>query len=80
MGVPSYRVMERTALLIARIALYRRYLNEGVDGDVARAYLWQIKRDEAALAAIAEEHADEPPDATGAALPSARSETPEDGG
>jgi hypothetical protein len=46
--------MEREARLIARIALYRRYLREGADGDVARAYLWQIKIDEAALAAIAE--------------------------
>lgn len=44
--------MERKALLIARIALYRRYLAEGADGDVARAYLWNIKRDQAELAII----------------------------
>lgn len=45
--------MERVELLRARIALYRRYLSEGAEGDMARAYLWLIRRDEVELTAIA---------------------------
>jgi hypothetical protein len=43
----------RIELLKARITLYRRYLREGVDGDLARAYLWLIHKDETEIAAIA---------------------------
>ena len=46
--------MERTALLTARIALYRRYLNEGADGDIARSYLRLIKQNEEELTALRE--------------------------
>ena len=46
--------MERVALLKARIALYRRYLREGADGDVARTYLWLIRKDEIELARLVE--------------------------
>ncbi|HUN98137.1 MAG TPA: hypothetical protein VMU69_18125 [Bradyrhizobium sp.] len=45
--------MDRIELLKARVILYRRYLSEGVDGDIARAYLWLIRKDETELAAIA---------------------------
>jgi hypothetical protein len=45
--------MERIELLRARIALYRRYLSEGTDGDTAKAYLWLIRQDEIKLTAIA---------------------------
>lgn len=45
--------MDHIELLKARITLYRRYLSEGVDGDMARAYLWLIRKDETELAAIA---------------------------
>jgi len=44
----------RIELLKARIKLCRRYLREGVDGDLARAYLWLIRKDETEIAAIAE--------------------------
>jgi len=37
-----------------RIALYRRYLREGVAGELAAAYLLTITADEAALAEIEE--------------------------
>ena len=46
--------MERIELLKARIALYRRYLREGVDGELATAYLWLIRRDEIELGALIE--------------------------
>jgi hypothetical protein len=36
-----------------RIMLYRRYLREGVDGDLAADYLRTIAADEAALAELA---------------------------
>jgi len=36
-----------------RIALYRRYLREGVEGELAADYLKTIAADEAALAALA---------------------------
>ncbi len=35
-----------------RIALYRRYLREGVEGDLAAEYLKSIVADEATLAAL----------------------------
>lgn len=35
-----------------RIALYRRYLREGVEGELAAEYLKTIAADEAALAAL----------------------------
>jgi hypothetical protein len=44
--------MERAELLRARIGLYRRYLREGADGDLARAYLWLIRQDEIELTGI----------------------------
>jgi hypothetical protein len=47
-------------LLRARIALYRRYLREGAEGDMARAYLWLIRKDEIELAAIVETDKGEP--------------------
>jgi len=50
--------MDRIELLQARIALYRRYLSEGTDGDMARAYLWLIRQDEVELAAIVARHKD----------------------
>jgi hypothetical protein len=73
--------MEHEALLVARIALYRRYLTEGADGDIALAYLWQIKRDEAALAVIAEGRNNErrQTGTTGGVLPMAGQRVPEDG-
>jgi hypothetical protein len=52
--------MDRIELLRARIILYRRYLSEGVDGDVARAYLWLIRKDEIELAAIAKNRKEDP--------------------
>jgi hypothetical protein len=53
--------MKRVELLKARIALYRRYLREGADGDIARTYLWLIRKDEIELTAIvAESHRNEP--------------------
>jgi hypothetical protein len=36
--------MERIEFLHPRIALYRRYLSEGVSADVGAMYLKQIKR------------------------------------
>ena len=75
--------MERIALLTARIALYRRYLNEGADGDVARAYLWQIRRDATELATITEELRSEQragtADTIRGVLPVARPRIPKDG-
>ena len=43
---------EGETLLRHRIALYRRYLREGVDAALAVEYLRQIAEDEAELAAI----------------------------
>jgi len=43
---------ERAQILRRRIALYRRYLREGVDAALAGEYLRQIRDDEAELAAI----------------------------
>jgi hypothetical protein len=43
---------ERTGLLRRRIALYRRYLREGVEGALALEYLRQIAEDEAELSQI----------------------------
>lgn len=37
-----------------RIALYRGYLREGVNGNLAREYLKEIAKAEAALAALGE--------------------------
>jgi hypothetical protein len=45
-------VTEPPEQLRRRIALYRRYLREGVDGDLAAEYLKSILADEAALAAL----------------------------
>jgi hypothetical protein len=45
-------VDERADLLRQRIALYRRYLAEGVDGELARRYLREIVEAEAELADI----------------------------
>jgi hypothetical protein len=52
--------MERIEFLKARISLYRRYLTEGVESNMARAYLWLIWRDEIELAAIANSHKNAP--------------------
>lgn len=43
---------DRADMLRRRIALYRRYLREGVDAAIARDYLEQILKDEAELAEI----------------------------
>jgi hypothetical protein len=43
---------ERAELLRRRIALYRRYLREGVNGGFAIEYLRQIAEDEAELSHI----------------------------
>jgi hypothetical protein len=69
--------MERIELLQARISLYRRYLNEGANGDMANAYLWLIRKDEIELTTIAESHK---PVATRAseAVRSMRSSKPKD--
>jgi hypothetical protein len=40
---------DRAELLRRRIALYRRYLREGVEGALALEYLRQIAEDEAEL-------------------------------
>jgi hypothetical protein len=40
---------DRSQRLRQRIALYRRYLSEGVDGRLALEYLRQITEDEAEL-------------------------------
>ena len=48
--------MERTEFLKTRIALYRRYLRESAEGDMARAYLWLIRQDEIELTTIVETH------------------------
>ena len=44
--------VERIELLRARIAFYRRYLREEAEGDMARAYLWLIRRDEIEVTTI----------------------------
>ncbi|HTQ33409.1 MAG TPA: hypothetical protein VMI30_04515 [Stellaceae bacterium] len=44
--------MDRINALRARIALYRRYMREGVSSDEASRYLRQIKQDEAELTAL----------------------------
>jgi hypothetical protein len=46
------RMQERAAMLRRRIALYRRYLREGVDVALAGEYVRQLLDDEAELAAI----------------------------
>ncbi|HTW50320.1 MAG TPA: hypothetical protein VME45_00295 [Stellaceae bacterium] len=51
--------MDRIELLKARLILYRRYLSEGVDGDLARAYLWLIRKDEFEIATIAKSRKEE---------------------
>jgi hypothetical protein len=43
---------ERADMLRRRIALYRRYLREGVDATLALEYVAQIRDDEGELAAI----------------------------
>jgi hypothetical protein len=43
---------ERADMLRRRIALYRRYLREGVDATLALEYVRQLGDDEAELAAI----------------------------
>jgi hypothetical protein len=43
---------QRAETLRRRIALYRRYLAEGVDADLARQYLDHLAMDEAELAGI----------------------------
>ena len=43
---------ERVEFLRRRIELYRRYLREGVDIELAIEYLRQLSEDEAELAAI----------------------------
>ena len=73
--------MERIELLRARIALYHRYLREGAEGDMARAYLWLIRCDEIELAAIAKRHKNEPQadtDKPVLAAPWARTKKPKD--
>jgi hypothetical protein len=47
---------DRIELLRQRIALYRRYLREGVDGRLAFEYLSQIAEDEAELGREAPEN------------------------
>jgi len=44
--------VEDPADILRRIAVYRRYLREGVDGDLAAEYLKTICSDEAELARI----------------------------
>jgi hypothetical protein len=43
---------ERADMLRRRIALYRRYLSEGVDAALAGEYVRQLAEDEVELAAI----------------------------
>ena len=43
---------ERVDILRRRIALYRRYLREGVDAALVAEYAWRLAKDEAELAAI----------------------------
>lgn len=47
---------DRAGLLRRRIALYRRYLREGVIGGLALEYLRQIAEDEAELGRIGAGH------------------------
>jgi len=44
--------MEKRDEAIRRIALYRRYLSQGVDAELARIYLNEIADAQAALAEI----------------------------
>lgn len=46
---------ERAEILRRRIALYRRYLAEGVEAELAQHYLREIVSTEAELAAIEKE-------------------------
>jgi hypothetical protein len=71
--------MERIELLRARIAVYRRYLSEGADGDLARTYLWLIRQDEIALAALVAniEKTSAPEAGNPEAILSARPQTPD---
>jgi hypothetical protein len=46
------RMEERAEMLRRRIALYRRYLREGVDAALAGEYVRQIRDDEDELATI----------------------------
>lgn len=71
-GFGSSYDMERIELLRARIALYRRYLSEGADGDMARTYLWLIRQDEIELTALADTPEDKPTGEDGR-MPPARS-------
>jgi hypothetical protein len=75
-----FRDMDRIELLRARIGLYRRYLSEGADGDLARTYLWLIRQDEIELAALVAdfEKTSAPEDGNPEAIPPARSRTPKD--
>ena len=47
-----YPMEERADILRRRIALYRRYLREGVDAAIVGEYVRQLWEDEAELAAI----------------------------
>ena len=49
---PLIVAMDRISALRARIALYRRYMREGVLSDEAARYLKQIRQDEAELATL----------------------------
>lgn len=75
--------MERIELLKARITLYRRYLSEGADGDMARAYLWLIRKDEIELTGIGGRQKNKEQDrgdkTTRGILPVARFGIPKDG-
>ena len=66
--------MERIEFLKARISLYRRYLTEGVESNMARAYLWLIWRDEIELTTLAKSHQNEPLADMGRAVQTACSE------
>ncbi len=48
--MPSRFMKDRAETLRRRIALYRRYLSEGVDAELAQWYLRQIVEAEAELA------------------------------
>ena len=51
-------MIERAEFLPRQIALYRRYLSEGVVGDIASRYLIEIAKAEAELAEIAKAEAE----------------------
>lgn len=57
--------MDYIELLKARIALYRRYLSEGADGDIARSYRWLIRKDEIELTTITQQQQTTQPTETG---------------